>query len=211
MLKFVKSLFTVFCAGILTIILLSLILLGYGLLPVHITNTDGNTDYKWPANAPWAKMTEGISFGKFDANGYNNLSVVDNPDIILLGSSHMEGTNIFSKQNVASLLNSMFKGKYQAYNLGISGHFFIKLCKYLEANIKMYDTPPKFAIMETSTLNLTHNAVNSLFEDKVEFTQSHEHGLIALLQRIPFFRTLYFQISGRGGRTIKAILSTKTK
>ncbi len=114
---------------VVSIIVLSLFLLLYNLLPVHIINPKGNTDYIWPANAVWVKMTEGISYGKFDSNGYNNLEAIDSPDIILLGSSHMEATNIMQDETIATLLNKYFKGKYLVYNLGISGHDFYKTCQ----------------------------------------------------------------------------------
>ena len=75
-------------------------------------------------------MTEGIAHGRFDANGYNNLAVIENPNILLLGSSHMEAVNVNQDENIAFLLANELNGTHSVYNLGISGHNFIKVCKY---------------------------------------------------------------------------------
>ncbi len=75
-------------AGIIAIALLSIIFIPYSTLPVHISNEKGNTDYVWPANSVWMTMREGISHGRFDEWGYNNKAAINNPDIIIVGSSH---------------------------------------------------------------------------------------------------------------------------
>ena len=64
--------------------LLTLMFAFYGLIPVHIDNPQGNTDYVWPPHARWMKMSEGVSWGRLDANGFNNKAVIDNPDILIL-------------------------------------------------------------------------------------------------------------------------------
>lgn len=103
--KIIKGFGKILFAGILSIIILSLLLCLYSVTPVHIENKKRNTDYVWPANSVWVKMTEGTAYGKFDENGYNNKTVVNNPDIIVLGSSHMEALNVMQDQNASYLLN----------------------------------------------------------------------------------------------------------
>lgn len=140
-------------------------------------------------------MTEGIAWGKFDANGYNNLTVLDNPDILLLGSSHMEGLNVRQEETVASLLNQTFAGEYSAYNLGISGHNFIKVCKYLPTTLELYDEPPEYIVIETSNVAFHSTDVDALLGGTVEYTHSYDTGVIAVLQRFPFLRLMYYQLS----------------
>lgn len=190
-----KQLGKVIAAGILAVIILSVILCFYSLTPVHIANKDGNTDYVWEANAPWVKMTEGTAWGRFDANGYNNKTVISNPDIIVLGSSHMEAIDVMQDENVAYLLNEKLNGDYSVYNMGISGHHFFKVCQYLTANLELYDNPPKVVIIETSTVNISDSDVDEVIQSSVEFTPSHSKGIIATLQKIPFVRVLYHQIT----------------
>ena len=191
--QIIKRLAKCTMAGIVAIAVLSLVLAPYSLTPVHMENPDGNTDYVWPANALWCKMTEGISFGKFDAKGYNNTEVVDKPDILVLGSSHTEAVNVLQSKNFAALLGQQFEGTYTTYNMGISGHFFLKVCKYLPRTIELVPEA-KYIIIETSNVTFNQNDVDSLLNGTVEFTPSSK-GLISTLQKLPFFRITYTQLT----------------
>ena len=188
----IKKLLKILLAGIVAVAILSILLIPYSLLPVHISNPSGNTDYVWPANSRWFKMTEGISYGRFDANGYNNAKVIENPDILVLGSSHVEGTNVLPTENFAALLSQKFEGKYTVYNQGISGHHFTKVCKYLPRNIQL-NPGAKYIIVETGTTTLTRKNADSLLGGTVDFTPSNHSGLIGTLQKFPFPRTVYQQ------------------
>lgn len=185
--KIIKGILKVVGAGIVSVVIICGLLCFYSIIPVHVDNTRGNTDYVWPANSIWVKATEGIAFGKNDANGFNNKSVVKNPDIIVLGSSHMEATNVMQDENAAHLLSEMLKGKYSLYNMGISGHNFYKVCQYLPANFELYDKVPKVAIIETSTVNISQNNVDEILASSIERTPSYSTGIIGTLQRVPFF------------------------
>lgn len=182
-------------AGIVAIAILSLVLVPYFLTPVHIENPDGNTDYIWLAHSLWSKMTEGISFGRFDAKGYNNPTVVEEPDILVLGSSHTEAVDVLQSENFAALLGEKFQGNYTTYNMGISGHFFLKICKYLPRTMELNPTA-KYIIIETSDVSFNRKAVDSLLNGTIEFTPSNSTGLIAMLQKLPFFRLGYHQLTG---------------
>lgn len=191
----IRGLIKCVLAGITAIVILCVVLAGYSLTPIHIHNPQGNTDYIWSPNAPWCKMTEGISFGKFDANGYNNTEVVQDPDILVLGSSHTEAVNVFQSEGFAALLGQKFQGKYTTYNMGISGHFFLKICKYLPRNIEM-NPSAKYIIIETSDVSFSREDVDSLINGTVEFTPSNGTGLIGTLQKLPFLRIVYNQLTG---------------
>ncbi len=167
--KAVKGLGKTVLAGIVAIAILSGIMCLYDLMPVHYENPNGNTDYVWEANAPWVKLTEGISWGRFDSNGYNNPAVIDDPDIIIVGSSHMEATNVFFDQTVCALLTKKLDNRYSIYNLGISGHHLFKLCQYLPTNLKMHAAPPKVAIIETSTVSVSAENVRKMLNFEVDY------------------------------------------
>lgn len=92
--KVLKACFKVIAAGLASIVIICGLLFFYCIIPVHEENTRGNTDYVWPSNSIWVNAKEWISFGKNDEKGFNNISVIENPDIIVLGSSHMEATNV---------------------------------------------------------------------------------------------------------------------
>ncbi len=95
-------------AGLVAFLLLCVLLSFYTLLPVHIANPKGNTDYIWPSGSLYFKTSEGIGWGRFDANGFNNSSVIDSPDILVLGSSHMEGSNLLQPESATAVLNDIF-------------------------------------------------------------------------------------------------------
>lgn len=193
--KFIKGLLKVITAGIVSIAIICGLLCFYDIKPIHKANPKGNTDYVWPANSIWVKATEGISFGKNDANGFNNKAVVENPDIIVLGSSHMEANNVMQNENAAYLLSKKLEGKYSLYNMGVSGHDFFKVCQYLPANLELYDKVPKLVIIETGSVNISQNNVDEVIESSVEYTPSNNTGIIGMLQRVPFFRSVYHQIN----------------
>ena len=178
----------------LSICILSFLLLFYSITPVHMKNKKGNTDYVWPANSLYVKMTEGMAWGRFDANGYNNLKVIEKPDILLLGSSHMEATNVMQNKSVVTLLNDKLNGKYTVYNMGISGHNFYKVCQYLPTNLELYENNSKMVIIETSSININQESVDSVLNHTVSYKKSYSTGLIGMLQRVPFFRTIYHQV-----------------
>lgn len=120
----IKQIIKVIFAGLTAIIILSIIMCFYNLIPIHHDNPNKNTDYIWTGNSIWFNLNEGISWGRFDENGFNNQKVVENPEIIVLGSSHMEGVNVFSSQTVGAQLTDKLENRYSIYNLGISGHHF---------------------------------------------------------------------------------------
>lgn len=190
----IKKLLKIVAAGVVSIVIISGLLCFYDILPVHVENPNGNTDYKWPANSIWIKATEGISFGKNDANGFNNKTVVENPDIIILGSSHMAAGNVMQNENAAYLLSEKLKGKYTVYNMAIPGHHFFKVCQYIPANLELYEKAPKVLIVETTTVKISQKKANEVISSSVEFSPSHSSGIIAALQKVPFFRSLYHQM-----------------
>lgn len=194
--KIIKNIGKGIIAGITASVILSALLFAYDIMPVHYENQKGNTDYVWQSDAIWVKLTEGVSWGKFDSDGFNNPTVIKNPDIIILGSSHMEATNVFQNQTVGALLSKKLNNRYSVYNLGISGHHFFKVCQYLPINLRMHDTAPKIAIIETSAVYISEENVQKVFNFEVDHTPSHATGLIGTLQKVPVFRCLYHQFEG---------------
>ena len=190
-----KSIFITFLSGITAIIISNILLMCYYNLPVHKDSPFGTTDYVWEKNAPWIKMTEGISWGRLDANGFNNPSVIENPDVLILGSSHMEAINVFQSRNTAALLGEYFAESgyhLSVYNRGISGHHFLKCLKYLKKNTE--STSAKYVVIETSKIDFTAKEIAKLLENKIDVTKSVSSGIIFYLQKMPVFRLLYMQL-----------------
>ena len=193
--RVLKSAGKIILSGMLAAAILCLIFSLYYSVPVHEPSKLGNTDYVWPENARWFNMREGISHGQYDENGFNNLNVVENPDLLILGSSHMEAIQVLQYETTGTQLSKLLGGQYSVYNMGISGHTFIKICKYLSQSLSLGNTPPKVVAMETSTLSFSKEEIDALQSGNVEFTPSHNTGLIAKLQKLPFFRIAYLQLT----------------
>lgn len=185
-----------FCAsGLSAAAVLNLLFVFYYRLPLHSDNLRHTSDYVWEAHAAWFKMTEGISWGRMDADGFNNRVVIRNPDVLILGSSHMEATNVRQNEHTASLLQAHLAERgsdFSVYNRGISGHHFLKCVKYLGENAKTESV--KYAAIETSRVAFTADEIRNLFADKIDFTPSYSAGILFYLQRLPLFRLFYLQI-----------------
>ena len=191
---FLKMLLKGILAGITAVAILCGIFSMYYVTPVHIPSTKGNTDYVWPANSRWITAREGIAWGRYDSDGFNNPEVVENPDILILGSSHMEATNVLQTENTAARLRQLLAGEYSIYNMGISGHHFLKVCKYLPVSLSLYECPPKVVVIETSTTRFSSEELEAFFQGNVDFTPSHSTGITAAMQKLPFLRLLYRQL-----------------
>ena len=182
-------------AGIVSIIILSILCFGYYFIPVHIENEKHNTDYTWPKNSIWIKGTEGFSYGRFDAQGYNNKEVIDNPDVIILGSSHAIGTQVQQEETFAAVLGEKLKDKYTVYNMGMDDHTLYNNSANLKRNLELYETPPKYVILETYNVYVLDSDVNNIVNDTFPVKKSYSNGIIGKLQRVPFFRLMYFQLT----------------
>lgn len=182
-------------SGLLALSILNVIIYFYYSMPSHIGNQQKTTDYIWQPNSHWIKMTEGVAWGKMDELGFNNKLVYENPEVLILGSSHMEATNVCQDSNTAAFLQKEFENSgltFKVYNRGVSGHHFLKCCKYLSKNTQSDSL--KYVIIETSKVDFSQKEIEDLLSGKIDFTTSHTKGILSFLQKLPFFRLLYFQI-----------------
>ena len=110
-------------AGLAALLLLNIWCYFYFNVPVHYTNETGATEYKWESHKFYRKGTEGFAFGRTNNDGFTNLSDYEpgqEIEILLMGSSHMEGMNVPQEDNTANLLNLLFEGEKYTYNIGTS-------------------------------------------------------------------------------------------
>lgn len=192
--KCLVFLFKAVSAGIAATAILSVIMSAYYVLPLRCDNKAKNTDYVWTPNSYWAKVTEGISYGKFDSDGFNNAHTVDNPDIIILGSSHMEAINVWQSQSTSAVLQQRLKN-HRVYNMGISAHDFYRICHYLENSISRFDNVPDVVVMETDNVELKDDRVDAVLSGSIETPDNRVGKIVGIIQRIPFLRLLNSQIN----------------
>lgn len=102
----IKWLAKAIIAGVLAFSVACAVCLIYYNPGIHITNETGATDYRWLSNSFTGTMIEGIAWHKTDRNGfYNDSSAPDKKmNILVMGSSHMEGTNIPYEQSAPRIL-----------------------------------------------------------------------------------------------------------
>lgn len=180
-------------AGVAALLLLCLWCSFYYNVPIHYTNETGATEYKWESNKFFRKGTEGFAFGRTNNDGFNNLldyTPGEAIDILLMGSSHMEGMNVKPAENTAAVLNRLFAGEKYTYNIGTSGHTLIYCLSNLEAALESY-APGSYVVIESRTLSFETEELAALVEGTVPPIPSRTGGLVELLQRFPYLRLIY--------------------
>ncbi len=179
-------------SGIVALIFLSVFCLVYSYSGIHVTNPSGATDYKWQSNQYKATMTEGNAWMKLDKNGFNNLnSNIDDIDILLMGSSHMEAINIKQEYNVSELLNKNLE--YNVYNIGMSGHQLYNIVNNFDKALEYYH-PKKYVVIEIDSIELDEKIMKSVINGDFSKITSHDSGIVFYMQKIPAIKRIYKQL-----------------
>ena len=190
--KYLKSFLVVCGAGIVSLAILSLFVLIYGFSGIHIANKSGSTDFKWESKQLKTNMTEGFSWIRLDTNGFNNPDDADSvePDILIMGSSHMEAIHVRKDQNASAVLSSLLP-EYSIYNIGISGHDIYQCAKNIRAAVDEYN-PNYYLIIETSTISFSNKKMESVLSGELSSIPSYDSGLLYLVQKYcPAIKSIY--------------------
>lgn len=181
-------------AIIISVYILSLFVVIYGFSGVHVTNASGATDYCWNPHQWKSTMTEGFSWFHMDSNGFNNLSVPENVDVLIMGSSHMEAINVNPSETTTSLLSKIIP-EYAIYNIGISGHEIYQCSKNLKSAINAY-SPSKYVIIETDRVSLDNNMMRMVLNEELTTIPSYNNGVLVWIQKYcPAIKTMYKHIN----------------
>ena len=182
-------------SGVLAFAILTAFCLLYYNVPVHASTADGATDYAWEKNKFYSRATEGFAWGETNNEGYANLYDYRegmDVDILFLGSSHMEAFNVAMEKSVAARLSDMGAGT--VYNLGTSAHSFLTCADNLESALEKY-SPRQYVVIETATVVFAKENLEKAIAGDVEEMSSHTGGIVGVLQKNPFLRLLYSQLS----------------
>jgi hypothetical protein len=181
-------------AGITAFLVLNIFCFAYYNVPVHFTTRTGATDYVWEKHAYYSKMTEGFGYGRMNNEGFNNLEDYDTQpiDILMMGSSHMEGTNVPQNLTAAALLNELFDGSKYIYNIAISGHNFPHIVNNIEMALQYYK-PDEYIIIEINTTQFSVQDLEAGISGTLKRIPSYDNKLIILFQKMPYLRLLYSQ------------------
>ena len=190
-----------FVAGCIAFTLLCLFCCLWYNVPVHFDNPSGATEYVWESNTFYSKAVEGFALGRTNNEGYNNLKDYtpgERIDILLMGSSHMEGFNVAQDENAAAVLNQLFAGEKYCYNIGTAGHTLLYCVKNLSAALDRYQ-PESYVVMETFSIDFDSAALRDVAEGRLAHIPSNSGGIIGLMQKLPYLRLFYTQFFKGGG------------
>jgi len=196
-------------AGLLAFALLCLACAFYFNTPVHYTNPDGATEYKYESGR-FFRGTEGFGYGRINNDGFNNLrdyNAGDEINILLMGSSHMEGFCVPQADTAGAVLGRLFDGEKTVYNIGMAGHTFLYCAKRLEQALTVY-RPTDYAVIELATLSYDPAAMDAATDGSLPDIPSHSGGLLTALQKIPFLRLMYTKYFKGSNEAVAAAAGT---
>jgi hypothetical protein len=190
----IRSFMKIIAAGIIAFLVLTLFCVAYYNLPVHSSSKTGTTDYVWEKHAYYSKMTEGFGYGKMNNEGFNNLADYNGQrvDLLVMGSSQMEGTNVVQHETTVALLHRLFDTSKYVYNIGISGHDFPHIVNNLEKALHYY-APQEYVIIETGSLRFDIPSLEDALTERMQRIPSYDSKILFYLQKIPYLRLLYSQ------------------
>ncbi len=176
---------------IVAFIVLNLFSMFYYNVPIHSDCEDGSTDYTWEHDKNYIQMNEGIGFGRTNNEGYMDMDDYHGEDVnvLILGSSHLQGFSVPQNRNMSSLLQEMLK--VNVYNLAIAGHNFKVCISNLKDALEKYH--PDTVVIETSKISFTDDEVEMMLKGTVPQIASENKGIIGILQKSPFLRLAYSQ------------------
>ena len=193
-------------AGLLAFALLCGVCLFYFHLPVRVTNADGATEYKYEAGRSYVRGIEGFGYGKLNNEGFNNLrdfTPGEEINVLLMGSSHMEGFCVPQKDSAGAVLNRLFNGEKYVYNIGMAAHTFPYCAEHLETALNVY-APTDAVVIELAALSYDPAALDAAADGTLPEMASHEGGFITALQKLPYLRLFYTKYIKGEGRAAEA-------
>ena len=197
-------------AGIFAFALLCLLSVFYFNVPVHYTNPDFSTEYKYEADRRFYRGTEGFGYGRVNNDGFNNArdyAPGERIDVLLMGSSHTEGFCVPQGNTAAAVLNRLFDGEKYAYSIGMAGHTLLYCAKHLEAALETY-APTDYVVIELTTLSYDPAAMDAATDGTLPDIPSHTGGLLTALQKLPYLRLIYTKYFKGGNEAVAAAAGT---
>ena len=188
-----KAVIKTIVAGIFSILLLSSFSFIYKYTPGRVITSESATDYKWESNGFMNTMEEGFSWLLMDKNGYNNVCTFEQNDILILGSSHMEGVQVSRTENMAYVLNKLLDDR-TVYNLGISGHEIYNCVANLRYAITQFK-PNEYIIIETDSVLLSEEKMQEVIDESLPEIASRTGVFSIICKYLPAVKLIALQFS----------------
>ena len=193
-------------AGLAAFALLCAVCAFYFNVPVRVSNPDGATEYKYEPDRRYYRGIEGFGYGRTNNDGFNNLrdyTPGEEINVLLMGSSHMEGFCVPQSDSAAAVLNRLFDGARYAYSIGMAAHTFPYCAKHLGEALTHY-APTDAVVLELAALSYDPAALDAAADGTLKDMSSHEGALITALQKIPYLRLFYTKYFQGGGQAAEA-------
>ena len=150
-------------AMITSLLLLSVFTYFYKYTPEKIVNRSHATDFVYMPNGRISNYKEGYATFYIDDNGFNNSHIKassQKPDVLLMGSSHMFGSEVSPEENVSYIMNDLLEDK-SVYNIGMASHDFGVCLRNVENAINVFN-PQHTLIIETSSVVIDAQIINEI-------------------------------------------------
>ena len=170
-------------------------------VPVRVSNPDGTTEYRYEPNRRYFRGTEGFGTGRTNNEGFNNLRDYKHGDtinILLMGSSHMEGFCVPQADSAAAVLNRLFGGEKYVYNIGMAAHTFPYCAEHLDKALSVY-APTDAVVIELAKLGYAPAELDAAADGTLPEIRAHEGGIVTAAQKIPYLRLFYTKYFQGGG------------
>ncbi len=136
-----KRLIKCIIALIFSFIFVNAICMFYYHVPYWIDRDGNATSAIWRPGAYVLQAKEGFGYSTIDDNGYvNEQKPLANDYVLVMGSSHTQGKEVFLGNRYSDILNDMCGGENQLvyYNLGADGHYFLDELRGFNAAIQEF-------------------------------------------------------------------------
>ncbi|GHV42304.1 hypothetical protein FACS189490_10990 [Clostridia bacterium] len=185
-----------FVAGAAAFLVLNLFCVVYYNIPFRTYDTQGMTEYNLHKGSFHSQLTESFGYGVIDKNGYNNaenLAEVENPQVLIMGSSHIAALYIPQNKNATYILDDLLRNiGFNAYAVGISAHSLTTLSKHLPNALDVIK--PLYVVLETGTVNFSDKLLENYMSDSLPLVRNREQGGLAQLTQILYLRLIRFQL-----------------
>ncbi len=214
--KITEIVFKCIIAGIISVTLLSILSLIYYNPPVAIQQPDLITNFKFKENSNWSYMLEGFGHGVTDDFGYNNAYYTDctEPDIVFVGSSHLEAIQVPQKENCVYLLNEKFDkdtlsyNNFKCLNLGVSANAFEVSVSNFPYVLEKYNNA-KYIVIETANVEFSPAMLDEIAQGKFRATEAEKGFARKIILSIPYIRLINKKINEAS--TAKVNVTTDAK
>lgn len=173
--KWLKAILAAFCS----FLCINFLCMFYRSAPGPIRRANGATALIHLPNSYFVNLTEGCGVIQFDKNGYNNpKGKLDNPYVLVMGSSHVEAVQIPQERNMTTILNHLLGAdkNLKVYNIAHSGNFLPDIAKRFKAAINEFPDSSSIIIEVSSrTFYPVSDLQNSIQQIECDVSSSGEY------------------------------------